>query len=229
MHERSLPTLRLMHLMSPNLPTGAFTYSQGLEWAVECGWIKNEEQTKQWLLCVLTDSLSYLELPLLLRLYEAVKNGNKKKFQHWCQWMYASRETFELREEEKQRSRALYSLLVKLPESENWPELDHWKSSLLQCQISGYALAANHWEISVKNLLLGYTWSWLENAVAAAIKLVPLGQSEGQRLMYELSPNIVNAVEHACSLDEQEIGASTPALAIASSLHESQYSRLFRS
>ena len=229
MHKASLPSLRLMHLISPNLPTGAFTYSQGMEWAVECNWINNEEQTKQWLESVLTDSLSYLELPLLIRLYEAVNNGNKQEFQHWCQWMYASRETFELREEEKQRSRALYSLLLKLPESENWPELEKWKPSLLQCQISGYALAANHWNISIENLLLGYTWSWLENAVAAAIKLVPLGQSEGQRLMYELSQNVVYAVEHACSIDEEEIGASTPALAIASSLHECQYSRLFRS
>lgn len=229
MQHTSLSTLRLMHLINPNLPTGAFTYSQGMEWAVECGWIKNEEQTKQWLISVLTDSLTYLELPLLFRLYHAVENNNKPEFQRCCQWMYASRETYELREEEKQRSRALYNLLLKLPESENWRELENWKSSLLQCQISGFALAAKHWNISVENLLLGYSWSWLENAVAAAIKLVPLGQSEGQRLMYELSQDITVAVEHACSIEEENIGASTPALAIASSLHENQYSRLFRS
>jgi len=229
MQHTSLSTLRLMHLMSPNLPTGAFTYSQGMEWAVECGWLKNEEQTKQWLVSVLTDSLTYLELPLLYRLYQAVETSNRSEFEHWCQWMYASRETSELREEEKQRSRALFNLLLKLPESNNWHELEHWKSSLLQCQISGLALAARHWHISVENLLLGYTWSWLENAVAAAIKLVPLGQSDGQRLMYELSHDIVDAVDYACTLEEDSIGASTPALAIASSLHECQYSRLFRS
>jgi len=229
MQHTSLSTLRLLHLISPNLPTGAFTYSQGMEWAVECGWIKNEEQTKQWLISVLTDSLAYLELPLLFRLYQAVENNNKSEFQRCCQWMYASRETNELREEEKQRSRALYYLLLKLPESETWCELENWKSSLLQCQIGGFALAANHWNISVENLLLGYSWSWLENAVAAAIKLVPLGQSEGQRLMHDLSHDITVAVEHACSVDEDNIGASTPALAIASSLHENQYSRLFRS
>lgn len=222
-------TLRLMHLISPNLPTGAFTYSQGMEWAVECGWLSNLDETRQWLRSVLNDSLQYLELPLLYRLYRAVENNNELEFQHWSQWMYASRETFELREEEKQRARALYSLLTKLPESEHWTELQNWKSSLLKCQIAAYALAASHWKISVNDLLLGYTWSWLENAVAAAIKLVPLGQSEGQHLLYELNQDIVNAVEHACLLDEEQIGASTPALAIASSLHENQYSRLFRS
>jgi len=229
MHDSSLSSLRLMHLISPNLPTGAFTYSQGMEWAVECGWLNNEAETKQWLSSVLTDSLQYLELPLLYRLYESVNNNSHKEFQHWSQWMYASRETYELREEEKQRARALYSLLIKLPESEQWSELNNWKDALLKSQIGGYALAASHWKIPLRDLLLGYTWSWLENAVAAAIKLVPLGQSEGQRLLYEFSEQIVNAVDQACLIDEEHIGASTPALAIASSLHESQYSRLFRS
>lgn len=228
-HSASVSALRLMHLISPNLPTGAFTYSQGMEWAVECGWLSNEAETKQWLQSVLADSLQYLELPLLYRLYTAVENSSQVEFQHWSQWMYASRETYELREEEKQRARALYSLLIKLPESEHWTELKNWKASLLKSQISAYALTAFHWNIPVRDLLLGYTWSWIENAVAAAIKLVPLGQSEGQRLLYEFSQDIVNAVEHACLIDEENIGASTPALAIASSLHENQYSRLFRS
>ncbi|VAW93901.1 Urease accessory protein UreF, partial [hydrothermal vent metagenome] len=90
-------------------------------------------------------------------------------------------------------------------------------------------LAAQRWQISLEDLLVGYTWSWLENAVAAAIKLVPLGQTEGQSLLYRFSAEINTAVEHALALNDDAIGASTPALAIASSLHETQYSRLFRS
>lgn len=224
-----IASLRLMHLISPNLPTGAFTYSQGFEWAVECGWVSNEEETTLWLQSVLTDSLQYLELPILFRLYQALQNNSSVEFNHWSQWMYASRETFELREEEKQRARALYSLLSKLPDSENWKELQNNKPALLKCQIAAYALAAKHWQIPVKDLLLGYTWSWLENAITAAIKLVPLGQSEGQRILYDFTDIIVNTVERACLIGEENIGASTPALAIASSLHENQYSRLFRS
>ena len=224
-----LPGLRLLQLISPNLPTGAFTYSQGLEWAVECGWLKNQMDARHWLQSVLDDSLRYLELPVLIRLLDAVNNNDYSKFQHWTQWLYASRETSELRNEEQQRARALLMVLKQLPDAGHWPELENWQPSLIRCQLAGYALAAHHWRIPVKDLLMGYTWSWLENTVAAAIKLVPLGQTEGQSLLYQFSAEIQAAVEHASALGDEAIGASTPALAIASSLHETQYSRLFRS
>ncbi len=225
----SLPGLRLLQLISPNLPTGAFTYSQGLEWAVECGWIQNKTDTRHWLQSVLEHSLQTLELPILLRLLHAVNNNSHAEFQHWAQWLYASRETSELRNEEQQRARALLTVLKQLPDSEQWPELENWQASLRHCQLAGYALAAHHWQIPVKDLLTGYTWSWLENTVAAAIKLVPLGQTEGQSLLYRFSTAINAAVTYASALNDDAIGASTPALAIASSLHETQYSRLFRS
>jgi len=229
MAETRLPSLRLLQLVSPNLPTGAFTYSQGMEWAVECGWLSNEKDTRDWLKSALEDSLQYLELPLLARLYEAANTNNPASFLHWSQWLYASRETFELRNEEKQRARALFSLLKKLPNSNDWPELENWQQALVSSQLAGYALAASHWHIAVKDLLTGYAWSWLENAVVVAIKLVPLGQSEGQRLLYELSTEIDLVVKQAITIEDDEIGASSAALAIASSLHESQYTRLFRS
>ncbi len=229
MPDSSLPGLRLLQLISPTLPTGAFTYSQGMEWAVECGWLKNERDTRHWLQSVLNGSLQYLELPVLVRLYQAADSKDRDSFQHWSRWLYASRETHELRDEEKQRARALFTVLRKLPHSDYWPELENWQQALFCSQLAGYALAANHWHISLKDLLTGYTWSWLENAVAVAVKLVPLGQTEGQCLLYELSTEIGTLVECATALEEEEIGASTPALAIASSLHENQYSRLFRS
>jgi urease accessory protein len=229
MPESGLAHLRLLQLVSPNLPTGAFTYSQGLEWAVECGWLKNKLNTGDWLKSILGDSLQYLELPLLARLYHATQNSQAAIFLQWSQQLFASRETFELRNEETQRARALFRLLKKLPQSETWPELETHKQALLASQIAGYALAASHWNIPLKELLQGYTWSWLENAVVVAIKLVPLGQSEGQQLLYELSDNINLAVDQALKISDDEIGASTPAMAIASSLHETQYTRLFRS
>ena len=229
MPESRLAQLRLLQLVSPNLPTGAFTYSQGLEWAVECGWLKNKTDTHNWLKSILDDSLQYLELPLLARLYDAAKNNNAELFLHWSQRLFASRETFELRNEETQRARALFSLLKKLPNSENWTQLENNKPALLASQIAGYALAASQWKINLNDLLLAYTWSWLENAVVVAIKLVPLGQSEGQQLLFELSDDINSAVEQALKINDDEIGASTAAMAIASCLHETQYTRLFRS
>ncbi len=229
MPESRLAQLRLLQLVSPNLPTGAFTYSQGLEWAVECGWLKNKTDTHNWLKSILDDSLQYLELPLLARLYDAAQNNNAELFLHWSQRLFASRETFELRNEETQRARALFSLLKKLPNSENWTQLENNKPALLASQIAGYALAASQWKINLNDLLLAYTWSWLENAVVVAIKLVPLGQSEGQQLLFELSDDINSAVEQVLKINDDEIGASTAAMAIASCLHETQYTRLFRS
>lgn len=225
----SLPSLRLLQLISPNLPTGAFTYSQGLEWAVECGWIQNKTDTRHWLKSVLDDSLQTLELPLLVRLLAAVKNNHHEDFQYWAQWLYASRETSELRNEERQRARALFKVLQQLPDSHDWPQLENWRPSLMCCQLAAYALAAHHWRIPLQDLLTGYTWSWLENTVAAAIKLVPLGQTEGQQLLYQFSAEITAVVEHATTLEDDALGTCTPAQAIASSLHETQYSRLFRS
>jgi urease accessory protein len=229
MFDMAVSNLRLLQLVSPNLPTGAFTYSQGLEWAVECGWLKNIADTRSWLQSILNDSQRYLELPVLMRLYNAAKNNDGETFQHWSQLLYASRETFEFRNEEKQRARALYTVLNKLPDSQHWSEMQTWRPALLNSQVASYALAANHWHIELLNLLQAYVWSWLENAVAAAVKLVPLGQTEGQQLLYELSDEIGAVIEHALQLEDDEVGASSPALAIASSLHETQYSRLFRS
>ena len=229
MPEDHLSGVRLLQLISPNLPIGAFTYSQGMEWAVECGWVSNKEETRQWLQSVLHDSLQYLELPVLLRLYQAAKRSNQADFEYWSQWLYASRETLELRQEERQRARALHTLLGNLPKSDAWPELEEWQDGLLSSQLAGFALAARHWGITLNELLQGYTWSWLENAVAVAVKLVPLGQTDGQRLLYELGIEICVLVERTASIEDDIVGASTPALAIASSLHETQYSRLFRS
>jgi len=225
----NLTAARLLQLISPNLPVGAFTYSQGMEWAVECGWIANKQGVRRWLQSVLRDSLQTLELPVLRRLYQAAARKNVTDFEYWSQWLYASRETLELRKEEHQRARAMQSLLKNLPGSQDWPELEDWQNALASSQLAGYALAAQHWYVSLDDLLQGYTWSWLDNAVAVAVKLVPLGQTDGQCLLYELGMEIGTLVDDSASIEDDKIGASTPALAIASSLHETQYSRLFRS
>ncbi len=229
MNRPCLPVLRLFQLISPNLPVGAFTYSQGMEWAVECGWLRNADEIKHWLQAILYDSLQYLELPVLLRLCNAVADQNQYKFNYWSQFLYASRDTYELRNEEKQRARALYKLLKNLPDTHNWLEIHVWRQALLKSQLASYALAASHWQIHQGDLIQGYCWSWLENAVIAAVKLVPLGQTQGQLLLYELGNDISNVIQHASKVKTAEIGSSLPALAIASSLHETQYSRLFRS
>lgn len=221
----SLAQLRLMQLVSPSLPIGGFTYSQGLEYAVEAGWVCDRESLQDWLLGLIEDSLACLEVPVLARLHLACTRIDAPAVDHWGRYLLSTRETSELRLEEQQRARALLRLIRDL-QVEN---IDWFGSALQHCQCAPFALAAVHWHIDARPAVLGYAWSWLENQVAAAIKLVPLGQTDGQRVLLQLSEALPGAVQRGLELDDGDIGASAPRLAIASSLHETQYTRLFRS
>jgi urease accessory protein len=216
---------RLLQLVSPALPIGGFTYSQGLEWAVEAGWVHDLASVENWLGGLLDDSLQRLELPLLARLHSACSSGDLAALVHWARVLYASRETRELRAEERNRARALVTLLRDL----GIARVAEWEQELMLCQAAPFACAAVHWGIGVEDCALGYAWGWLESQVAAAVKLVPLGQTDGQRLLLALGAGLPDAVATALRLDDESIGAAAPALAIASARHETQYTRLFRS
>jgi urease accessory protein len=161
----------------------------------------------------------------LLRLLSAFEASDEASVVRWTQWLLACRETAELRKEEQQRGAALARLLPSLGVS--IPE--NIAMHVAKCQLTGFALAAHQWGINVHKLCYGYCWGWLENIVLAGVKLIPLGQTDGQKIMFELAEKIPSSVEKALSLKDFDIHSSTPALAIASSRHETQYTRLFRS
>lgn len=221
----SLRKLRLMQLISPSLPVGAFTYSQGLEWAVETQWVTDKDTLKTWIQGVLDNSLYYTDIPLLKRFYAVCDEQDLNRLHYWSNLLIANRETLELRQEEHNRGRALIMLLKEL----SFPIPDDWRSPLQTCQLSGYAYAAVHWQINLQDAALGYLWGWLENIVLSGVKLIPLGQTAGQQLLAELSETIPVIAEEGLALTDEQIGASCSAMAIASSLHETQYTRLFRS
>ena len=225
MTDSNIAELRLYQLISPSLPIGSFTYSQGLEWAIEAQWITDTPSLKHWLTSMLTHSIMTLELPVLIRLMEAFKQKDEASVARWTQWLIACRETSELRKEEQQRGAALTRLLpnlgVAIPEN--------LATYVKKCQLTGFALAACQWGIDTHKLCYGYCWGWLENIVLAGVKLIPLGQTEGQQIMFELAEQIPFSVEQAMTIKDFDIHSSTPALAIASSRHETQYTRLFRS
>ncbi len=232
MNSALLARLRLFQITSPALPIGAFTYSQGMEWAVECGWLRTADDTRAWLDTALDESLRCLELPIMIRLYRALAENSPQQFNHWSQYLLASRETSELRMEECQRAQAFYDVLYKLPDDDKGDinaSLCDYREGLLKSQTAGFTFAASRWGVLLEEQLAGYSWSWLENGVNAAIKLVPLGQSAGQSLLFQLSEKIPAIIASAQTIEDDVLGASTPALAIASSLHETQYCRLFRS
>ena len=91
--ERPEETLRLMQLCSPMLPIGAYAYSQGLEYAISSGWIKDEKTTSMWVQGLLANSLTYLDVPLLFRLHKAWSSNDKKSVLYWNDYLYASRDS----------------------------------------------------------------------------------------------------------------------------------------
>ena len=224
-HSNSLAELRLFQLISPSLPVGGFTYSQGLEWAIEAGWVTDTPSLKKWLQSVLSASVATLELPILVRLLHCFRQDDEAGVVRWSRLLIACRETMELRKEERQRGAALAKLLpqlgVEIPQQ--------MASAVASCQLTGFALAASQWGIDSQRLCHGYSWSWLENNVVAGVKLIPLGQTHGQQIMLELAEQIPPAVQSALRVEDAGIRSSTVAMAIASSRHETQYTRLFRS
>ncbi len=220
-----LPRLRLLQLVSPSLPVGAFTYSQGLEWAVECGWVTDAETLKAWIKDLLDTTMAHLEIPLFERLYQATARRDDAALGHWTYYLLASRETRELRQEERNRGRALAALLPKL----GLPVSDEQLQLLRQCQLAGFAHAAHHWWIPLAEAASAYLWGWLENITLAGVKIIPLGQTAGQQLIAELTGSIPRVLNTGLAIPDEQIGAACTAQAIASSLHETQYTRIYRS
>ena len=216
--------LRLCHLVSPALPVGAYAYSQGLEYAVHAGWVHDEATTLDWLQGLSCSAIGTLDLPILLRLHRAWSVPDLPGVRHWTAQLIAARETSELRAEELHLGRALARVLVELEigEAGAWQQAAPAFATL-------FSLAAVRWRIEAADALRGYLWAWSENQVLAALKLVPLGQSCGQRLLHRLTAAMPGIVERAQTLGDDAIGVATVSQAFASALHESQYSRLFRS
>jgi urease accessory protein len=220
-----LALLRLLQLVSPGLPIGMYSYSQGLERAVDDGWIINADHCEAWLSGVLNQALGLTDAPILARLYDAWGEQDLAKVEYWSQYLIACRETAELRSEDRQTGQALARLLIKLDMLDAHVWLRHSDATLATL----FSLAAVNWQISKSAALSGYLWGWLENQVLCAVKLVPLGQVAGQQLLRALAQQIPPMVEQALQLTDVQIGGSAFGLALASSRHEMQYSRLFRS
>ncbi len=217
--------LRLLQLVSPALPIGAYHYSQGLEYAVEAGWIRDEATAADWIGGLAAYSVATLDLPLLLRLFSAWSNEDTAAARRWSQRLLAARETAELRAEDRHLGSALARVLSDL----GIDEARSWLADEDASYAALFALAAQRWNIAVGDAAAGYLWTWCENQVLAAIKLVPLGQRAGQRLLDRLIADIPGLVSAAAEIGDEDIGISTPLQGIASAAHETQYSRLFRS
>jgi len=219
--------MQLMWLASPALPIGGFSYSEVLEAAVESGRVGNEAQAQVWLVEQLHMSLARSELAVLAQGIAAWRTQDLARVARLNAWVLQSRESSELRAQTEQMGRSLLEWL------RNHTTASAGDIAALAAMDPSYplafALAAGSTGAPVRDCLLAYAFGWAENMAQAAIKAVPLGQSAGQRILSALTAEIPAAVAHAQSLDDDTRQAFSPMLAILSSQHEVQYSRLFRS
>jgi urease accessory protein len=216
---------RLLQLASPTLPVGAYSYSQGLEAAIEAGIVRDASTARGWVEDVLRYSVSSMEAPILLRLIAAWQAGDPALVAGWNNLFLASRESAELRAETVQMGYSLARLLRELKEA----DADAFDNLGDIAFPTAFAFAAAHWRIDPQAALTAYLWSWAENQVMAALKAVPLGQTDGQRLLLVLGDAVESAARHAATLGDDELVNFAPGFAILSATHETQYSRLFRS
>jgi urease accessory protein len=220
--------LELMQLASPALPVGGFSYSEGLEAAVEAGLVRDESQAGDWLLDQLHLSLARADLPVLAQAVPAWQAHDLERIRSLNDWVLHTRESAEMRQQTQQMGRSLaewlknretpderVGLLAALRPAPTWP--------------LAFALAATLSSAPLRDVLLCFGFGWAENMVQAAMRSVPLGQSAAQRILARLIDALPDAAKQAATLGDGRRQAFTPMLAILSAQHETQYSRLFRS
>ena len=229
----SLPAasfLQLMWLASPALPVGGFSYSEGLESAIENAGISSESAVADWLLDQLHITQARGDMALIAKATGAWRRADWVHVRELNDWVLHTRETSELRLQAEQMGRSMADWLRNQHQGneEVMPAVRHL-AALPPTYPVAFALAASATQASVREVLLAYAFGWAENMVQAAIKAVPLGQSAGQRILQILIDAIPDAIAHALALPDSQRQAFTPMLAILSAQHEHQYSRLFRS
>ena len=228
----ALPQLiSLLHLASPALPIGGFSYSQGLEAAIDCGLVKDAATAGQWIHHNLVHVQAQCEAPVWLLLHRAWHAGDHAAVRRWNEWFHVTRETSELRLETEQMGWSLAKLVAQM-EWGDMPMRDALRELSPLCLPTAFAAACVALEIDARAGLAAYAFNWAENQVAAAIKAVPLGQVAGQKILRGLHRHVLDVVEEAVQRADAEpprLSTFSPMLGLLSARHETQYSRLFRS
>ena len=228
-----LALTRVLQLASPTLPIGAYAYSEGIEYAVERGQIPDADGALAWVGGLLAHGFGRVDVPFFSRIYDAWGGGDAGSARRLSRRLLAHRETAELRASDRRLGQALARLLRSIPPpvrgSAPDAPLEDWQRSPDATYVAMFAYACRRFSIGRQPGACALAWSWAENLVTAAVKLVPLGQSHGQRILFELGERIPGVCLQGLRLADDDIGGSAMGAAIASAGHEHQHTRLFRS
>lgn len=228
----ALPQLvSLLHLASPALPIGGFSYSQGLEAAIDCGLVRDAATAERWIHDNLNHVQAQCEAPVWLLLHRAWQAQDRAALKRWNAWFHVTRETSELRLETEQMGWSLAKLVTQMAWGDD-PMRDALRTISPLCLPTAFTAACVALGIDARDGLAAYAFNWAENQVAAALKAVPLGQVAGQQILRGLHRAVLDTVDEAerrANADPPQLSTFSPMLGLLSSRHETQYSRLFRS
>lgn len=225
------PLLRLQSWLSPTFPTGSYSYSHGLEWAVEVGDVRDLQSLVDWLRSDLCYGSVRNEAIFFAEAWRSVKRGERAKLLEISELAAAFRGTAEFALESNQQGSAAASVLRQV-----WPDpLVDWLYEALASRSIAPALAvvfgARSARLGVPETLAlpAYLQSYMANLVSAAVRLIPLGQTAGQRAIAELEEAVLSTSAQARNETLEDLGSAAFAVDLASVAHETQYTRLFRS
>lgn len=225
---QSAALLHLLQLASPSLPIGAYSYSQGLEAAIENGTVNDASSARNWIAEHLVQVVATFEAPILWRLLAAFAARDGQAVSDWTERFIAARDSAEFRAETIQMGYSLGKLVAELHIAD--PQLLEILHSQHEIPLpTALACAAVALEVPPEACLLGMLFSAVENQVLVCVKSVPLGQVAGQRLLLSLRPELEAAATKAQALADDELSNWAPGLSLLSMQHEVQYSRLYRS
>ena len=221
----------LLQLSSATLPVGAFSYSQGLEWAVEAGWVTDERSAGDWIECVVVEGIARTEAVIVARTMQALSDGDWSDLERINTRCLASRETRELLADTLQMGRSMHRLLVTdgRVDAAVLQVLHRLEECDGVCFPLTWAVAAHARGVDAQAALIGYGYAALENLVLAAVKTVPLGQSAGQRLLGHIGQRLPALAQAALDCPLDHLTNFLPGQVLASMHHEHQHTRLFRS
>jgi urease accessory protein len=222
----SAALLSLLQLVSPALPVGAYTYSEGLETLIQTEQIQTAAQLEQWLTHELRYGTIRVEAAVLVRAYYAAMNADLNQLNYWNQWLSALRDTTELRDQSWQMGRSLSRLLQDVE-----PDTERLLNGITEPSnfAISFAVAAAYWQIEISATVLGYLQSWAANLVNAGVRLIPLGQTQGQRLLLNLQSQLTQTSQRVLELSDDQLECCSWGVSLGSMKHETLYSRLFRS
>jgi urease accessory protein len=218
--------LKLLQLVSPALPVGAYSYSEGLETLVSQGKLLNPDAVTQWLVQELTWGSIRMDGVAIDQAHREVMAGNKTAIAALNQWLSALRDTEEMRQQSWAMGRALSRMANDIE-----PNLAPWIAAAgTPCNFAiVFSLLAVHWHLDATTAILGYLQSWATNQIASTVKLVPLGQTIGQQMLLNLAPTLETTTEQCLGCELQDLAISGWGASLASMQHETLYTRLFRS